>query len=551
MDNRVKLLAGVMAAGSLAVILVLTLAFDKPVYWVSVILLGAIMVIGESMGDRMKCGGRSTYGIIALFGAIAALNTPSAMIVGLCGALHLGLLQRREDPWELVFTGSTYAVGAWAAAAVYHGLGGAAMQFTVSGALKSILPTLVAAGAFWAVNTAAVAAGRFFQGQAEPVRFLREDALRLLPNFFLYSLVGLCVGVIYAQNAYHMDPVIEQVRDANGNIISEAVKIEGGQVVYDPNSLRATLGGYLRGLLAMLSFISLLGVAWYYSGKNISLIESYERSVEVLVTHLERREPYLEGHAVRVAGYAALIARGLRMPLFEINRLRHAALLHDLGRPAVPRDVFLQTMPLSEEEFAKIKTHPLEGSIRLEEVSYLSDLADAVRHHHEYYDGSGYVDHLAGETIPLPARIIAVADAYEAMLHARPWREAKGPERALAELRQNSGRQFDPRVVEVFAAALEAHAEKRERPAETEPEEGEGRAAREEKRGPRVGGRRASRREEMLRERREARERLEREALRAMEESAGPDGEGLPEGGAEGRPAEEETPPGGEEGGGA
>ncbi len=159
-------------------------------------------------------------------------------------------------------------------------------------------------------------------------------------------------------------------------------------------------------------------------------------------------------------------------------------------------------------------------------MPYLSDMADAVRHHHEYYDGGGYVDHLARETIPLGARIIAVADAYDAMTHPRPFRQPKDHQRAAAELRQNSGLQFDPQVVEHFLAALEEAGAAGVATAgmEAPPEEAGVGASPEEvalpqKRGARTRkGRRARRREERLRERREARERLEREALRALEE---------------------------------
>ena len=503
MNRRIMGLAAAGATGSLIVILYLTLVSHQPVFWFSVVLLGVLMVICETLGEEMSSGGRSTYGIIALFGAIAALNTPSAMIVALFGAFHLRLLQRREEPWKLIFNCALYAMCTWAAAAIYHALGGISRAFTLSDSLRSLAPLLAAAAVFWALNSLAMAAALRWLKNVEPREFVMRDALKLLPNQVIYALVGLGIGIIYAQNAYTV------VLDPNGKWVLDPIG--------NPIILGSTAGS-LRGLFAVLSMTALLGVAWYFSGKNIELLEAYDRSVEVLVTHLERREPYLDGHAVRVAGYAALIARHLRLPFYEVNRLRHAALMHDLGRPAIPRDILLQPGALSDEEFEKVKVHPLEGGSRLEEVEYLADMAEAVRHHHEYYDGGGYIDHLSGDTIPLSARIIAVADAYDAMLHRRPWREAKGQGQALAELRENGGRQFDPEIVEHFVAALEVEGKRREEQPEWRAEGAEAPEARPVRETPRPARGRARRREELLQARREARERLEREALRQLSE---------------------------------
>lgn len=507
---------------AMGVILFLTLAKDQPVLWFSVLLLGASVILCESMGERMSLGGRSTYGIIVLFAAVAALNTPSAMIVALLGGLRLGGREEGVSPESVLFNGAMYSLAVWAASATYHALGGSSRSFTLEAGLKSILPTLVAAAVFWVLNAGGMALALGLKRGVQPARFLRTDALRLLPNQLVYGLVGLSVGIIYAQNAFHV------LQDPEGRAVLDAL---GRPVIL------GSTAEYLRGFFAVLSFTALLGTAWYFSGRNIELLESYDRSLETLVTYLERREPYLDGHAVRVAEYAVMIARKMGLPFYEVNRLRHAALLHDLGRAAVPLRVLLRAGHLDEEEFEEVKKHPLEGSSRLEEVPYLSDMADAVRHHHEFYDGGGYVDHLARETIPLGARIIAVADAYDAMTHPRPYREAKGHERAVAELRQNSGLQFDPRVVECFLAALEEAATEglpaveeaipREGVEEAAPAEGaapEGAAAARVRGSRARKGRRVRRREERLRERREARERLEREALRALEEEEGPGG---------------------------
>ena len=488
MDRRVIGFAALAAlVASLIVILCLALVSHQPIFWFSVLLLGLLMIVYESLGGKMVSGSRSTYGIIILFAAIVSLDTASAMIVALFGAIHFGLIRQREDPAQLVLNGGLYALYTWAASALYHALGGVTRSFTLSDATRSLLPLAVSVAVFWIVNSLAVGGMLFRSKKMEPREFLTSDALRLLPNQLIYAFVGLALGIIYAQSAFHLDPT--------------------GLVVGSPAES-------LRGLFSVLAFTALVGVAWYFSGKNIELLEAYDRSVETLMTYMEKREPYLDGHAVRVADHAALIARHMHLPLYEIDRLRHAALLHDLGRPAIPLDVLLERGALSEEEFEKVKVHPLEAGARLEEVEYLSDMAEAVRHHHEYYDGGGYIDHLSGDTIPLSARIITVADAYDAMLHSRPWRGAKGHEQAIKELRENSGRQFDPEIVENFIACMPAEKEEIAEAVESAvPEERVVVAA-----GKRPAKRRASRRELLLEERREARERLEREAMRKLDE---------------------------------
>src|SRR4030042_998400 len=153
MDRRVMGLAAAGAVGSLIVILYLTLVSHQPIFWFSVALLGILMVICESLGDRMASGRRSTYGIIVIFGAISALNTPSAMIVALFGSLHLQLIQKGEEPWRLIFNGALYSMYTWAASAVYHGLGGISRSFTQSDVLRSLVPLVAASAGFWGVNS--------------------------------------------------------------------------------------------------------------------------------------------------------------------------------------------------------------------------------------------------------------------------------------------------------------------------------------------------------------------------------------------------------------
>jgi diguanylate cyclase (GGDEF)-like protein len=155
-------------------------------------------------------------------------------------------------------------------------------------------------------------------------------------------------------------------------------------------------------------------------------------------------------HSLSVSRYAALIGAGLGFSEDALGSLRLAAILHDIGKVAVPEAVVRKPEPLTAAERALVERHPDAGADMVARIDGLEELAPWVRHSHEHVDGSGYPAGLAGEAIPLEARILAVADAYDAMTSARPYRVALRPKHALRELRANAGTQFNPVVVEAF-----------------------------------------------------------------------------------------------------
>lgn len=154
---------------------------------------------------------------------------------------------------------------------------------------------------------------------------------------------------------------------------------------------------------------------------------------------------------------ALSIGVGLHMGMsrLEMDRIRVAALLHDLGKLALPQEVLDKPSSLSDSEWQAVGEHPRIGQVILEQATSMRDAIPIVLHHHERWDGTGYPHGLRGEEIPLGARIVAVADAYHAMVHERPYRQALSHDQALSELRRYAGTQFDPTVVEVFIAIFD------------------------------------------------------------------------------------------------
>jgi HD-GYP domain-containing protein (c-di-GMP phosphodiesterase class II) len=151
-----------------------------------------------------------------------------------------------------------------------------------------------------------------------------------------------------------------------------------------------------------------------------------------------------------VAGYALAIGHGLAVDPTVIERLEYAALLHDIGKIAIARAILVKPSGLTDSEYEAIKQHPLRGADIVERIPSLGDIVPYVRYHHEWFDGRGYCHGKRGDEIPLLARVLSVADAYDAMTTARPYRPAKSPEEARAELARMSGLQFDPHIVDCF-----------------------------------------------------------------------------------------------------
>ncbi|MCE5203989.1 MAG: HD domain-containing protein [Actinomycetia bacterium] len=186
-----------------------------------------------------------------------------------------------------------------------------------------------------------------------------------------------------------------------------------------------------------------------------SLQEAYLATVRALAAAVDAKDPYTRGHSDKVAQYALIIGQRLDLSPEQLTALEMAAYLHDIGKIGVAEEILLKPGKLSDEEMGQMRHHPLIGANILKPIAFPWPIAPVVRHHHEHYDGAGYPAGLKAEEIPLLARVLTVADAFEAMIADRPYRRGRSIEEAILELRRCSGTQFDPRVVDAFIRALE------------------------------------------------------------------------------------------------
>ncbi|MBS3907303.1 MAG: response regulator [Syntrophaceae bacterium] len=173
-------------------------------------------------------------------------------------------------------------------------------------------------------------------------------------------------------------------------------------------------------------------------------------SVKVLAEAIDAKDPYTRGHSDRVKRMSLAIAKKMGFSEERLENLEYGALLHDIGKIGIKDEVLQKQAPLSSEEYQYIQEHPLIGVKIVEGVEFFKDKIPMIRHHHEHYDGSGYPDGLAGEAIPIEARIISLPDAFDAMTSSRPHRGVMSLQDVLAELEKFKGRQFDPKALEIF-----------------------------------------------------------------------------------------------------
>jgi HD domain-containing protein len=212
--------------------------------------------------------------------------------------------------------------------------------------------------------------------------------------------------------------------------------------------------GYLRRwrterrLASALNMVGPMNEAQRRSADGLST-SAQAKLLEGLVAGVETRDPYLHGHSRRVARHSWMIARRMGLPRAQVARIRTAAAIHDVGKIETPKAILHKAGPLNDEEYEVIKRHPGDGA-DMSTVLRDADLTAMVRHHHERLDGTGYPNGLSGEAIPLGARIIAVADTFDAITSMRPYRSASPHKNAIDILKKEAGTKLDPDVVRAF-----------------------------------------------------------------------------------------------------
>ncbi|HEV2377383.1 MAG TPA: HD-GYP domain-containing protein [Streptosporangiaceae bacterium] len=384
--------------------------WDVHVRWsATLVVLAVLFLVCDSfptaLTSRQSAWSPSTAATLA---AVVLLGPPGAVVVG---ATSLLSVQRGLAFTQRVFNASMYALSASAAGETYLALGGR---------VGEPMPG-------------------FFPGILGP--FAVAAVVHVLVNH------GLLWGMLWLIPAAEAGPGIGTARHIPLLFISDVGYASLGLLI-------AALWRELPGPLdAVLVLIPLLVARWAM-GQFSAQEHAYAATMAALCQAVETKDLYTRGHSERVSRGAVMIGQEIGMRANRVEAIRYAGMLHDVGKLGVPTTVLQKQGPLTEEEFAAIQLHPMRGLEIVQEIGFLDEALAGIMHHHERIDGLGYPMGLAGDEIPEFARVIAVADAFDAMTSDRSYRGARSVEAALADLKKWAGIQFDPAFVEAFTAVV-------------------------------------------------------------------------------------------------
>ncbi|MGN9760491.1 HD-GYP domain-containing protein [Streptomyces sp. SD31] len=382
-------------------------AGGAPMPWWAVVLLAALYAAGERIAARWRFAG--TFYPVLLAGAFL-LPPSAAALVAVPGAL-LSPTGQRPLWTRRIWRAAQLAVAVWAAARVHGALDG--RDAVATGEFPCALLSAGGAVLTFCLVLTALDGGILAVAERVPVpRAWRGLFLRSLAPIAVHGLAGLMMAVLW-RSPY----------------------------------------GSVAALLVLLPMC----VSWWVFAQYHRERAAHQATIRALVQAVDIKDGYTRGHSERVGQASMMIARELGLPDERVEVLRFAGILHDVGKLGVPTRLLRKNGPLTPEERRVIELHPEYGHEMVRGISFLGEARAAVLHHHERLDGSGYPYGLRGSQIPESARVVAVADAFDAMTSTRSYSRARPVSVALGELAKCAGSQFDPRMVTALARAVDQY----------------------------------------------------------------------------------------------
>jgi len=409
--------ASVIAAGAVLVALDLPLAtFDQPALFLVLLTLSSLTSALKVPLPLPRSGSTMSVSYAVDFAALLLLGPHETMVIAMTSAWAQCTFRTRDQnpPYKTVFSMASLTVTVQATGFVYHVLGGVPGVLSVPAVSR---PLVGAAMTYFALNSALVAGAIALSTRQSILRVWNQNFLWAAPSY----LVGAGAAAIGAVLIHRSGYWLAMLTVAPLYLTYRTYKVYLDHIDDERNHIR-------------------------------QLSDLHLATIEALALAIDAKDQTAHTHIRRVQTYAAALARSVGMTENEVQGVTTAALLHDIGKLAVPEHILSKPGPLSPEEFQKIRTHPQVGSEIIAHVPFPYPVAPLIASHHERWDGKGYPSGSRGEEIPLGARILAVVDYFDALVRDRPYHKAVSHDAAVDLLRQEAGKALDPHLVERFIA---------------------------------------------------------------------------------------------------
>jgi len=409
---KLKIYIGVITASAIALLIYLIPSLlSLSNIWLVLIFFLALSVFAEFLQVNLPMAGSITIGFPIDFVIILVYGPALAMLISAISVIISGVLGKKTSWSKIIFNASQYALSVGVAGITYQYVGGVV---GFQNFFKFAFPAILCALTYCLVNSILVTIVISFAQDSKITTVWRVDIKEMIPSYIAEAPMGFLMAIVYVD-----------------------VGIFG------------ILLFFLPLLLARRSF------ELYTKMRKV-----YLDTIRALAAAIDAKDPYTKGHSERVAKTSVALAQELNLSGRDIENIEYTALLHDIGKIGIADSILGKKGSLTSQEFDKIKEHTIMGANIIEPVDFLKNSYWAIYHHHEKYNGKGYPDGIKSEDIPILARIIAVADAFDAMGSDRPYRKKLDKDTILKELKDQSGKQFDPKVVKALISVLNRGREK-------------------------------------------------------------------------------------------
>ena len=412
MSVKLKIYVAVVAILAIALFIYLFPAlFLIPNIWVIFAFFLTLSVFVEFIPVDLPMTGSISIGFPVDFMVILVYGPALAMLISAISAIIHEVLEKKNSWYKIVFNASQYALSVGIAGLTYQYIGGVV---GFQNFFKYFLPAALCAFSYCLINLILVTIVISLSQGGRITTVWRINFKGILPSYIAEAPLGFLMAVIYVQ----------------------------------------------AGVLGILLFFLPLLLARRSFELYTKMRKVYLETIRALAAAIDAKDPYTKGHSERVSETSVALAQELNLTDKDIENIEYTALLHDIGKIGIADNILGKNSSLTDKEFDKIKEHPIVGAKIIEPVDFLKNSYKAIYHHHEKYNGKGYPDGLKEKDIPLLSRIIAVADAYDAMGSDRPYRKKLNKVKILKELKDQSGKQFDPEVVKALISVLDREREK-------------------------------------------------------------------------------------------